>query len=539
MLERLAVSREAGWRPFRYFNLYRLLLASLALLLPLLPFGFVVSLHLTYSPRFTLTLAAYLAVTGGGLLAALRWPRRFNLQLSLQVFGDIAVVAVFMYASGGIGSNLGGSIATLMLVSLATASLVGHGRLVLLYAALATIATLGIQLFGILHRNFESGTIVQAGFLSAGFFATAILARLLGQRMMANEELARQRGISLDNQARINQRVIERMQDGILVVDADGRIQRHNPMVEEMLGGQPAPGMALADFCAPLAAAMRDWKKDEAKASADLAPRAGQQLRARFERTESSAGEVLVLLEDLGRIKERAEQLKLAALGRLTASIAHEIRNPLSAISHAGELLREERRGGEERLLGILADNVARLNRIVTDVVELGRRDRAQVEIVRLAEFCREFVGGFLSFRGLSPEAVVVDVAAGSSICFDRTHLHQVLWNLLDNAWRHGRQSSASVRLRVAYGRLPGLVELHVSDDGPGVPESDRGHIFEPFFTTHHAGTGLGLFIARELCEANGASLELVCEQAGGHFVLVGRNDTCQLPETTGVRAAS
>ena len=256
MTDWLSATWEASWRPFKYFNIYRLFLALLAILLPALPDTWVAWLHLSYSLRFTLTLACYLVVVSGGLLAAIHWQRRFNTQLSLQVLADIVVISVFMYAGGGIGSGVGSGISTLMLVSLATASLVGRGRLVLFYAALATFATLGVQLFGVFFRNYEAGTIVQAGLLSAGFFATAILARLLGQRMMINEELARQRGISLENQARISQRVIERMQDGVLVVDAGGVIQRHNPMVGEMLGVFPTPGTLLADYCAPLAAAL-------------------------------------------------------------------------------------------------------------------------------------------------------------------------------------------------------------------------------------------------------------------------------------------
>jgi two-component system, NtrC family, sensor histidine kinase PilS len=540
MTDWLSATWEASWRPFRYFNIYRLFLAVLAMLLPALPPAWVAWLHLSYSLRFTLTLGCYLVVVSGGLLASIRWQKRFNQQLSLQVLADIVVISVFMYAGGGIGSGVGSGISTLMLVSLATASLVGRGNLVLFYAALATFATLGVQLFGVFFRHYEAGTIVQAGLLSAGFFATAILARLLGQRMMVNEELARQRGISLENQARISQRVIERMQDGVLVVDASGVIQRHNPMVGEMLGGFPAPGALLADYCAPLAGVMSSWKAGSGPESTDFESAPGRQLRGRFEQTTSSAGEVLVFLEDLGRLKEHAQQLKLAALGRLTASIAHEIRNPLSAIGHAGELLQEERRGAmQERLLKILSDNVARLDRIVADVVELGRRDRIQAEYISLGDFCEQLVESFVSFRGVAPGAIALEVSDECGIHFDRTHLHQILWNLLDNALRHGQGAPGGLRLRVNAGRVPGLVELHVIDDGPGVPEAERVKIFEPFFTTHHAGTGLGLFIARELCEANGASLDLVPETECGHFILVGRSDTCQLPEATGVRAAS
>jgi two-component system sensor histidine kinase PilS (NtrC family) len=536
MTDWLSATWEASWRPFQYFNLYRLILAGLVLLDGLLPEGWVASLHLGYSLAFMLAALLYLAVVAAGFLASIHWQRRFNFQLSSQVIIDVLAIGAWMFASGGVSSGIG----TLMLVSLATASLVGRGRLVLFYAALATIATLGGQVFGVLVRNLEPASIVQAGLLSAGFFATAILARLLGQRLMVNEELARQRGISLENQSRISQRVIERMQDGVLVVDSHGLVQRHNPMAAEMLGSAPAPGASLGGYCAPLAAALAGWQGTTALATIDFTPATRGELRARFEQTDSSAGEVLIFIEDIGRIQERAQQLKLAALGRLTASIAHEIRNPLSAIGHAGELLREERRGAmQDRLLKILSDNVARLNRIVADILELGRRDRMQAEFIPFRAFCEQFIDSFASFQGVAPGVIVLEASAECAIHFDRTHLHQVLWNLLDNALRHCRSLTGSVRVRTAAGRADGLLEVHVTDDGGGVPEGERAQVFEPFFTTHHLGTGLGLFIARELCEANGASLDLDPEARCGHFILVGRSDTCQLPEATGARAAS
>ncbi len=536
MTDWLSSTWEASWRPFQYFNLYRLFLGGGALLGALLPGDWIASLHLAYSLPFLLLTVLYLVVVGAGFLAAIHWQHRFNFQLSLQVMTDVAALGGLMYAGGGVGSGIG----ALMLVSLATASLVGRGRLVLFYAALATLATLGGQVFGVVLGNFEPASIVQAGFLSAGFFATAILARLLGQRLMANEELARQRGVTLENQSRISQRIIERMQDGILVVDGTGQVQRFNPMVETMLGTVPMPGVALADFNQPLAVALANWQGADGAATIDLQLPAGGELRVRFEQTTSNAGEILVFLEDLGRIHERAQQLKLAALGRLTASIAHEIRNPLSAIGHAGELLREERRGAmQERLLKILADNVARLDRIVADILELGRRDRMQAEILDLGKFCRQFIEGFANVQGGAAGVVVLEVADSLRICFDRSHLDQVLWNLLSNALRHSRGGAGSVRVRIAPGAGKGMVELHVIDDGGGVPEAARAQIFEPFFTTHHLGTGLGLFIARELSDANGATLELLPDADCGHFILVGRSDTCLLPVASGARAAS
>ena len=521
MTDWLSATWEANWRSFQYFNLYRLLLVVLSLFAVYLPHAWADPFHLSASPALRWVSLIYLVVLVVGLVLSLRWQKRFNMQLSLQVTADVLAVGHFMYAAGGVSSGLG----VLMLVSLASASLVGRGRLVLFYAAQATLAVLGLQLYGVFLDKFDLSSVVLAGFLSSGFFATAILARLLGQRLMYNEELARRRGVALDNQQRISQRVIERMQDGVLVVDRLGIIGHHNPVAAVMLGKLMQSGSALSE-CAPLLSlALVHWRHGGGAAGADIESVDGRSLRARFEPTESSDGESLIFLEDIARIEARAQELKLASLGRLTANIAHEIRNPLSSIGHAGELLREERRGEvQDRLLRILSDNVARLDRIVQDVLEIGRRARPQPESIELADFCQSFIESFSNVEGVPEGLIRCELPENCMLMFDRSHLHQVLWNLLSNAFRHSQQVTGSVCMRVAS--AGGRVELHVIDDGPGVPEELRPQIFEPFFTTHAKGTGLGLFIARELCELNGASLELGPSVQGGHFMVQGRSGT-------------
>lgn len=537
MTDWLSSTWGPSWRSFQYFNLYRLLLAGFFLLAILFPHEWTGRLNLLPSPALLVVTGGYMLAVIAGLLLSMHWLNRFNFQLSLQVSVDVLVVSQLMYLAGGVSSGLG----ILLIVSLAAASLVGRGRLVLFYAAIATLAVLLSQIYGVVANDFDQTSIVQAGLISAGFFATAILARLLGQRAMVNEELARRRGEALENQILISQRVVERMQDGVLIVKPDGAIGRHNPVAEEMLGLSGDTAGLRIDSVPPLAEALQAWKVSGDRQGAQFCGAGNCELRARFERTASSDGEVLIFLEDVGRIKERAQQLKLASLGRLTASIAHEIRNPLSAISHAGELLREERRGEiQNRLLNILNDNVGRLDRIVKDILELGRQNRAQPELLALDDFCRDFVEHFERTEGLSSGAVRLDEPAPAmSICFDRSHLHQVLWNLVSNALRHSTRGPGAVRIALVGASEDERVELHVLDDGSGVAASVREQIFEPFFTTHHQGTGLGLFIARELCVANGASLELVSPSSYGHFILAGRNDTCQLPEANDGRAES
>lgn len=532
----LSATWEANWPSFQYFNLYRFVIACLVFLTLLFPHEWFARLSLSPSAGMLILTTGYMGSVLVGLLLSLYWTKRFNLQLSLQVCIDVGVICVLMLVAGGVSSGLG----VVLLVSLAAASLVGRGRLVLFYAALATLGTLLIQIFGILALDFEQASIVHAGLMSAGFFATAILARLLGQRAMINEDLARRRGEALDNQIRISQRVVERMQDGVVIVGANGEIRQCNPVARVMLGLPEAQPLLLAAHVPTLAAAMAVWESGGSAPAVHVAANDGGELSARFERTASTGGEVLVFLEDFQRIKERAQQLKLASLGRLTASIAHEIRNPLSAISHAGELLREERRGDmQDRLLRILSDNVLRLDRIVKDVLELGRQTRAVPEPLQLNEFCAAFVEHFVAAENLSEGIVEVLGEQSVALCFDRSHLHQVLWNLVSNALRHSTRTAAAVRIELHLGASEGRVELHVLDDGPGVSASAREQIFEPFYTTHHQGTGLGLFIARELCAANGASLDLGPSTACGHFIIAGRNDTCLLPEASDARAAN
>lgn len=515
----LTGSWEANWRTFRYFIGYRLLLALLCLLALLFPGEWNPRLGLEPTPlRFGLIGVYLLGVLSGLWMARFR-QQHFNLQLSLQTLLDSLTVSVFMYFAGGVTSGLG----LVLLVLLAAASLVGQGRLVLFYAAVATMAALMAQSYGVLRGTFDPNSIVQAGFLSAGYFAIAILARLLGQRIMLNEDLARRRGIALDNQMRINQRVVERMQDGVVIVNPIGALVRFNPRAGQWLQLSDE-GVSVHQLWPALAEALDAWRYGRGKNELSLTGPNGQEFALRFEPTTTASGEVLVFMEDMARIEAQARQLKLAALGRLTASIAHEIRNPLTAISHAGELMREEARGAmEKRLLRIILDNSARLDRIVTDVLDLGRQRETVREALDLSLFLPQFVQEWQAAESLGDGVLVLDVEAQPILSFDRGHLHRVVWNLLSNARRYASGRVGSLRMLARSGPQAGSVVLRISDDGPGVPEALQEQIFEPFFTTHTQGTGLGLFIVRELCAANGASLTLLPGEGGACFEVVGQ----------------
>jgi two-component system sensor histidine kinase PilS (NtrC family) len=517
---------ETHWKSLRYFNLYRLALATLLFCSALLyPSAFPV-LSPDRGLQHLAPAGLYLVSTVAAVILAYRHRQHASMQLTSSVMIDVLVMTLLIHVGGGLGSGLG----SMLLVTLAGAGLVGQGRLVLFYAAMATLAVLFEQSYRALQNDFDAAGFFQAGIFCAGFFAVAVSARLLARRVIANEALARQRGVDLNNQTVISQRVIEEMQDGVLVLSRDGRVRQSNPRARQMLGLHEAGDFGLATCSPELAKCFVDWCRGLGEpAVLTRVPASGFELRASFIPTESSERDVLVFLEDMGRLREQARQMKLAALGRLTANIAHEIRNPLSAISYAGELLHEERRGETyERLLRILMDNAQRLERIVSDVLELGRRDRAYRELIDLRDALPPFVEECCAKEHLPVEVVRVELSGLATLCFDRSHFDQVLWNLVGNALRHSQRSVASVCLLVRDARAAGWVELHVIDDGEGVSEECRDQIFEPFFTTHHRGTGLGLYIARELCDANEAQLELERAGPGADFRLLGRAVGCR-----------
>ncbi|MDR0576978.1 MAG: PAS domain-containing sensor histidine kinase [Candidatus Accumulibacter sp.] len=508
------------WKALRYFGIYRLCVA--ALLVPPLFFQSPFS-SLIGQGRISLqsVVVCFYFLANAASLAALHFHRRrFNRQLGIQVLLDVLILTWLFHTKEELRDSLG----TLLLVTVTGAGLVGQGRLVLLYAAMATLAVLAEGYWRAWGSARGATDFFQTGLFCASFFAVAISARMLARRVIVNEELARRRGEALRNQTIISQRVIEEMQDGVLVLDRKGLVKQHNPRVERLLGlGNPERRM-LATYSTELAVGFQNWRARGGDEPVMIrAPASGIPLRARFIDTASSEGDVLVLLEDIGRLQERAKQIKLAALGRLTASIAHEIRNPLSAIKHAGELMREESAGPtSDRLLRIVLDNAQRVERIVSDVLGLGQRDRIQREFIDLRQALPLFVEEFVIKEEVPAGVVQVEISGRAILLFDRAHLHQILWNLVGNALRYSRRVAGSVRLCTQD--RDRHVDLHVIDDGEGVDEAHREQIFEPFFTTHSRGTGLGLYIARELCDANGASLELLDSQGGADFCIAGRS---------------
>lgn len=458
------------------------------------------------------------------LLIKLRFPD-FNTQLTIQVVIDIVFISIMLYASGGLQSGLG----VLLLVSLAAAGLISRGRLALFFASIATISLLLQETYSLLSVDFYAAQYSQAGLLSMAYFAVAWLSYQLAKHTLASEQLAEERGIDLVNMAQVNQLVIQDIQEGVLVVDKDGNIRQRNTYAEKLLDMNPSSGktelLKLSDYVPEITERLTSWQGDS-NTSFDLLRLAHSNalVRTRFLPIQADfRNGVVIFLEDMGRIQAQLQQLKLAALGRLTANIAHEIRNPLSAINHAAELLEEEQleNNMNPRLVRIICDNTQRLNKIVQDVLQLNRRNITKLEIIEIHEFINKFLEEFCHTEKINTNVFIVDGSKNYLISFDRNHLNQILWNLCRNAWRHCRKQTGSIHIELTAGANENNVCLNVIDDGQGVDIKQAKQIFEPFYTTAVGGTGLGLYIARELCETNHASLDYIEDSPGGHFRII------------------
>ena len=509
---------DTTWRTLTVFCLYRVVLALLiGVAFGLLNRFFNLGLS---APSLALpTIAVYTIAALAFLVPARMREPNLTIQVTGGVMVDVLAITLLMYASGGVRSGLG----VILLVSLAAASLITRGRLVYFHAAIAAIALLLQQMFEIWHHEGTPAEFIQAGLTAGAFFATAGLASALARYARTSEQIAAEQKIDLANLSQINQLVIRDMQDGILVVDGENRIRQHNPRATQLLGPIP-PGRwpSLADYVPEIAGLLESWRGGSETTFMQLrSPRGAGEVQVHFVPIGTgNPTPTVVFIEDVDRMRAQAQQTKLVALGRLTASIAHEIRNPLSSIGHAAELIEEDRSldDGDKRLLSIIRSNVHRLDRIVQEVLYLNRRDRAQPEAIEPLPYLANFASEFCISEKCPEDGIDVQVRTTHKLVFDRQHLAQVLWNIVRNALRFCQRRPGSIRIVVWPAPQPSHLLIDVHDDGPGISREVQSHLFEPFFTTDAQGTGLGLYIARELCEGNGARLEYIENPTGGQF---------------------
>lgn len=445
---------------------------------------------------------------------------------TVQILVDIVVIVSLMHASSGIASGIGG----LLVIFVGAGSLVVPPRNAAILAAAATFAILGQQLLAQFLGLAAPPNYPAAGLLSAIIFAIALTAQPLTRRIQASEALARQFGVDLKNLSDLNQYIVQHLRESIVVVDARDEIRLINSSAIQLLGlpddGARA-GTPLTTVFQPLANYVGQWRADtglsshpeftvitegdNTRATAHLAP---------LGKDGQRQGPIMIFLEDASLMNARVQQSKLASLGRLSASIAHEIRNPVGAMSHAAQLLAESSALGEDdiRLTEIIRTHSSRVSHIIDNVLQLSRRESSRPERLQLQLLLMDFVDEFTRTHELQEgELELGDVPADIEARMDRGHLHQVLWNLCDNAVKYASETGG-IMVEISAGRMQGQGRpfIEVKDCGLGIDRQMADKIFEPFFTARSGGTGLGLYISRELCELNRATLVHLDRPGGG-----------------------
>jgi two-component system sensor histidine kinase PilS (NtrC family) len=514
---------DLTWRIVGSLNIFRLVVAATLLIL-FFASGDPRFFGERYPALFSATAAGYLVLAIISTFAIRRRWVSAGPQILVHVAVDIAAIVALMHASGGISSGLGG----LLVVFVGASSLLLPGRVPAFFAALAALAVLGEQLFSQLGGVSGSGNYPAAGVLGAIILAISISARPLARRIQVSEDLARQRGVDLANLSELNEYIVQHLRESIVVIDAKNEIRLINTSAAELLAS-PAKsrGAHLRNVAPDLAHFLELWRADSAQKShteftmidASNSMRVNAHL-APLGKGNDRKGPVLVFLEDASLMNARVQQSKLASLGRLSASIAHEIRNPVGAMSHAGQLLAESSALTAEdlRLTDIIRTHAERVSHIIDNVLQLSRRESSKPEQLSLGPWLREFASEFSRTLELREgELSVAPMPDDVNVRMDPSHLRQVMWNLCDNAVKYASETGGTlVEIQAGHLQRTGRPYLEVLDKGHGVDAATADKIFEPFFTARSGGTGLGLYISRELCELNRATLVFQPREGGG-----------------------
>jgi two-component system sensor histidine kinase PilS (NtrC family) len=504
-------------RELYFFTLYRSLEAALFVFIAFSPLAEAFA-RLRHPALAGAVALVYLVVALALLLAGR--DRRFGIRrqvgigLALDILAAVCAIHAFADVENGI--------ALLLTVNIGAGALLLPLRWGLGFAILALVLTITEYFFGLSEFGPSGRNLAEVLMFGTTYLATAGLCHMLGRQMRESHALAAQRGAEVANLAQLNELIIRRMRTGVLVVDAGGKIQLVNESAWHLLG-QPSPTeSALGSVSEELARRLYQWRFENHHDSrpVELSPETTPVI-PRFAKLTVTDELFLIFLDDTSLVSRRAEELTLSTLGRLSASIAHEIRNPLAAISYSAQLLEEspDLPDTDRRLVEIIVSHCNRMNGIVENVLNLSRRERSRPESLDLAQWVFQYADEYKASHYLDQDELrAVAQSRHLYAMVDPQQLHQVVTNLVQNARNYGRLPGEPARITLTARQLsetsPPLVE--VIDRGPGIPLKVADSIFDPFFTTHEHGTGLGLYLARQLCEANQATLEYVPVAGGG-----------------------
>lgn len=509
---------EQAWALLKIFFIYRLLTAIVIIGLYFSP-SLPASLEMLDRPLyFNVGGVYFILILLSGVL--ILWRKiSYTTQAQVTIFIDIICLTLLMHACGGVSSGIG----ILLVISIAAGGMLVGGRCAFLFAAMASLAVLFEQVYAILHNNASTSSLTYSGMLGASYFTIALLSVVMAQRTERSELLAHERQKTIVQLEELNQHIIQYMQSGILILDIDGRVELYNQAAAQLLQQHHFAGK-LSDQEKTLAEALQQWQHQPESDFKIVMLSCGNEVQVRFSSLKIAENTFyMLILEDIALYNQRLQQSKLASLGRLTASMAHEIRNPLGAISHAAQLLSEAPGLSPQdlRLTEIIHTHSQRVNEIIESILHLSRRKISRKSTIHLDLWLPDFVEN-LCEELETDRTIKIDMAAENiRIEMDEGHLRQILSNLCRNALKYGDDKQpVFIDVTLAQDK----VQIHVMNFGPEIDEQVQQHLFEPFFTTSTSGTGLGLYISRELAALNQARLNYTYQSHKNDFTLTVKN---------------
>lgn len=480
-------------RIFRIYSFYTVALAGLFMGLYLLDTENT-WWQARYNKLLPVMLTAYCFLAAINLLVSYTQTLNQSHKIIPYFLADILIIGMLLLFVSPGHDELG----LMMLITVSVASVVLTRQLGLFCAALASIILLSSS---ISSDNYDK--LFQNGVLAALYFFTNSLLYFFQKRLQSAQTNVAQTVGQLRQIEKLNELIIQRMQTGIVVCNGSGKILLINRAAQEKIG-LLHPKETISEH---VIERLREWLTSNRQNPIPIpSASGGTSILLSFAIIDEKTN--LVFIEDSDVYNQKAQNLKLASMGRFAASIAHEIRNPLSAINHASQLLEEAEylQPADKRLCDIIAQQITRVELIVQNVLQIAKRQPSQTQAFELKHWLSNFE---MDFRGRQTVASFNISGAACMVNFDPSQLHQVLWNLCENSRRYGlnaeQQCHIDIRIeRDDYSDRPCLI---ISDDGPGIPADKRDFLFEPFFTTAVDGTGLGLYIAQELAQANQGEL--------------------------------
>ena len=511
-----------SWRPLQQINQYRLLL-SVGLLVVFYKDGWLDFLGSTHSGIFLLSVITLFFSSILFLVLSIRGNPKLETQVILSNASDILLITLLTHSSGGLGSSL----SILLIINVTATGIFLKGKHPFVFASLASIAVLGEQTFSYLNNTSHPAEYTHAGLLGLVFFTTSFLASTLSNQVRRSEKLAIEREEDIISLEILNDDIIQSMRTGIIVVDNSGHIRLSNGSAESLLGNIPLQSKPLLKNILPaLDTRLLEWREQPNMHQKSIRQEHGlpdiQPGFRELHRTGKGTGDTLIFLEDATQLNQRFQQIKLASLGRLTASIAHEIRNPLSAINHASQLLQEsELDKADKKLTDIITTQVQRLDKVIQNVLQLSKEHKSNHETINLKDWLLNFCHEFKQNNDLSDEQLTLSpMQENTVVLFDSSHLTQIMNNLCSNSINHNNRELKDININISYGfdEQFGQPYIQVKDNGPGIPKEVIEQIFDPFFTTSSKGTGLGLYISKEMVESNRGRIRYISAETGSCF---------------------